>query len=72
MWVFKVFFQANSFEECLKLAISFGGDTDTNACIVGGMAEAFYGIDKNLKQEALNKLPSQFIDIINEFYRNVD
>lgn len=66
------FFQANSFEECLKLAISFGGDTDTNACIVGSMAEAFYGIDKNLKQEALNKLPPQFIDIINEFYRNVD
>ena len=39
-------FKANSFEESIRLAISFGGDTDTNACIVGGMAEALYGIDE--------------------------
>ena len=25
--------------------LSYGGDTDTNACIVGSMAEALYGID---------------------------
>ena len=28
-------FKSNTFEDCIKLAISFGGDTDTNACIVG-------------------------------------
>ena len=42
-------------------ALSFGGDTDTNACIVGSMAEAFYGIDENLKQSALNKLPRNLL-----------
>ncbi len=62
-------FKAESFEESIKLAISFGGDTDTNACIVGGMAEAMYGIDENLKIQVIKKLPKEFIDIINRFER---
>ncbi len=40
-------FNSTDFENSIKLAISFGGDTDTNACIVGSMAEALYGIDDN-------------------------
>lgn len=64
-------FQANSFEDSMKLAISYGGDTDTNACIVGSMAEAFYGIDNKLKQKAISKLPPQFIQIINKFYQKI-
>jgi len=65
-------FSVNSFEESIKLAISFGGDTDTNACIVGSMAEAFYGIDEKLKQTAMEKLPHKFIEIINLFYQKVN
>lgn len=65
-------FNSNSFEESIKLALSFGGDTDTNACIVGSMAEAFYGIDENLKLSALNTLPHKFIDIINKFYKTIN
>ena len=38
-----VFFESQNFEEAMKLAISIGGDSDTIACIVGGVAEAFYG-----------------------------
>ena len=64
-------FNANSFEESLKFAISFGGDTDTNACIVGSMAEAMFGIDENLKQKALVKLPSAFVDILNKCYEKL-
>ena len=62
-------FKSNSFEESLRLAISFGGDTDTNACIVGSMAEALYGIDENLKEQALSKLPEKFINILNKAYK---
>jgi ADP-ribosylglycohydrolase len=63
------FFKGNSFEECIKLAISFGGDTDTNACIVGGMAEAMYGIDESLKEKALEYLPEEFKDILKKVYK---
>ncbi|MBP3432042.1 MAG: ADP-ribosylglycohydrolase family protein [Clostridia bacterium] len=58
---------ADNFEDCIKLAISFGGDTDTNACIVGSMAEAFYEIDEELKLKAKSKLPNEFLPIFEEF-----
>ena len=65
------FFESNSFEESIRLVISFGGDTDTNACIVGSMAEAFYGIPDSLKQQALNKMPDNFKIIIENFYKTI-
>ena len=37
-----------------------GGDTDTNACIVGSMAEAAYGISNKLKKEVDRKIPDSF------------
>lgn len=61
-------FSSNSFEESIKTAISFGGDTDTNACIVGSMAEAMFGINNDLKQQALAKLPKEFIEILEKCY----
>lgn len=66
------FFISSNFEDSIKLAISFGGDTDTNACIVGSMAEAMYGIDDELKQRALSKLPSKFIKILNKSYKQIN
>lgn len=65
-------FNSNSFEESIKLAISFGGDTDTNACIVGSMAEAMFGIDEALKENAISKLPHKFKRIIKDFYASVN
>ncbi len=64
-------FTSNSFEESIKKVISFGGDTDTNACIVGSMAEALYGIDKKLIESAKTKLPSEFRQVINEGYSRI-
>lgn len=63
------FFNSNSFEDSIRLAISFGGDTDTNACIVGSMAEAMFGISKELKEKALAKLPTEFVEILNKCYK---
>ena len=63
------FFNSNSFEDSIRLAISFGGDTDTNACIVGSMAEAMFGISKELKEKALSKLPTEFVEILNKCYK---
>lgn len=40
---FSVFFGTNSFVSAIKTAIKLGGDADTNAAIVGSIAEAYYG-----------------------------
>jgi ADP-ribosylglycohydrolase len=37
------FLESTDFEDAIRNAISLGGDSDTLACITGGMAEAFYG-----------------------------
>ena len=61
-------FTANSFEESINKVISYGGDTDTNACIVGSMAEALYGIDKKLIEKAKEKIPQDFVRILDKGY----
>jgi len=37
------FLDSTDYESTLRLAVSLGGDSDTQACIAGGIAEAFYG-----------------------------
>lgn len=64
-------FTSNSFEESIRKIISYGGDTDTNACIVGSLAEALFGIPKKLINEAKVKIPKEFIDIIENAYKGV-
>ena len=44
---------------CLLNAVSFGGDSDSLACITGSIAEAFYGIPSELQQETLKCLPEE-------------
>ena len=46
-----------SFEDALRNAVSLGGDSDTLACITGGIAEAFYGMPQELRDETLKRLP---------------
>ena len=37
------FLKGESYEDTIRKAVSIGGDSDTIACIAGGIAEAFYG-----------------------------
>ena len=62
-------FTTNSFESALREVISYGGDTDTNACIVGGMAEAFYGVDQSLIDMAKEKIPKKFVKVLEKAYK---
>lgn len=64
-------FSSNSYEEAIQKVISYGGDTDTNACIVGSMAEALFGIDESLILLANQKLPIGFADLLNTGYSRV-
>jgi len=38
------FLESTDYESAIRLAVSLGGDCDTQACIAGGIAEAFYGV----------------------------
>lgn len=64
-------FSSETFEESIRKIISYGGDTDTNACIVGSMAEALFGIDENLVLLAKQKLPNEFTNILEKGYSKV-
>ncbi len=37
------FLDSDSYEDAVRNAVSLGGDSDTLACITGGIAEAYYG-----------------------------
>src|SRR4051795_4480947 len=39
----RAFLESDDFEDAVRKAISLGGDSDTLACMAGGIAQAFYG-----------------------------
>lgn len=43
--IFIFFHSQNPFIRCIILAVSFGGDTDTIACMAGAIAGAFWGLE---------------------------
>lgn len=62
------FLESEDFEDAVRRGISLGGDSDTIACIAGGIAQAFYGhIPELIVSETKKRLPSEFLDIIDEF-----
>lgn len=61
------FLDSSDFENAIRLAVSLGGDSDTLACITGGIAEAFYGIPEDIEKQVYDKLPGTFQKVIKEF-----
>ena len=62
------FLESSDYESTIRLAISIGGDSDTIACIAGGIAQAFYKIiPQKIVEKSLELLPTEFITIIDEF-----
>ena len=61
-----VFYNSTGFEDAIRKTIFLGGDTDTNACIVGSMAEAAYGVDDKLIEFANKKLPTEFKKVLSK------
>lgn len=57
-------YNSDNFEDSIIRTLSFGGDTDTNAAIVGSVTEAVYGIDDKLIKEVDKRLPNQFVYIL--------
>lgn len=62
------FLESNDFEDAIRNAISLGGDSDTLACITGGIAEAFYGgLPKAIAEKALSYLDPKMRDVVEKF-----
>ena len=64
------FLDSDGVESAVRLAISLGGDADTQAAIAGGIAEAFHGgVPQEIETEVLARLPQEFRDVLTEFGR---
>lgn len=63
----QAFFEATSFEDAIRNAISIGGDSDTLAAITGSVAEAYFGIPEDLKETALSYLDDRLLNITEQF-----
>lgn len=63
----EAFLESTDFEDAIRNAISIGGDSDTLACITGGIAEAFYGVPRDFVNKAYSYLDYELISIIDEF-----
>ncbi|WP_093881794.1 ADP-ribosylglycohydrolase family protein [Syntrophus gentianae] len=62
------FLDSNDYEDTIRKAISLGGDSDTIACIAGGIAQAFYReIPPEIVKEVRKRLPGEFLSIIDKF-----
>ena len=69
---FKLLQESNSFEDAIRNAISFGGDSDTIAAIVGSLAEAVFGIPDSIKKKAERFIPIEMLKIVREFYSRLN
>ena len=61
------FLEGESFEDVIRTAVSLGGDCDTLTCIAGAIAEGFYGVPEDLKQECRNRLPDELRVVLDRF-----
>lgn len=62
------FLESENYEDAVRNAVSLGGDSDTLACITGGIAEAFYGdIPPEIEQKVFNLLIPEFRKIVELF-----
>lgn len=62
------FLESTDFEDAIRNAVSLGGDSDTQACIAGSIAEAYYGgVPVEIADEALARLDSRLTAIYKKF-----
>ncbi len=63
----RAFIDSTDFEDAVKTAISLGGDSDTLACITGGIAQAFYGVPEAVERTVYQALDRQLADVTRTF-----
>ncbi|AQT70309.1 ADP-ribosyl-[dinitrogen reductase] hydrolase [Anaerohalosphaera lusitana] len=62
------FGESEGFEDAVRKAVSLGGDSDTQACMAGAVAEAFYGgVPGEIRAEAERRLDVELGEVVREF-----
>lgn len=62
------FLEGTGFEDVIRNAVSLGGDSDTQACIAGSIAEAYYGgVPEEIAEQALARLDDRLRGIYERF-----
>ncbi len=64
---FRAFYEADSFEDTIRKAISLGGDSDTLAAIAGSIAEAYYPVPEEIKAPAMAKLDKKLTEVLKKW-----
>ena len=66
------FLEGDNFEDVIRTAVSLGGDCDTLTAIAGSIAEGFYGVPTELKEECRKRLPEPLGKVLMEFEKHVE
>jgi len=64
------FLEAEDYEDAVRNAVSLGGDSDTLACITGGIAHAFYGgVPEPISRKVYQVLDDDLGSVTREFMK---
>ena len=61
------YLESDDFESAIRLAVSLGGDSDTIACMTGGIAAAYYGVPEDIVEKIMPYLPYYIKDELKRF-----
>lgn len=62
-----LFSLSTDFEDAIRIAVSYGGDSDTLGAIVGSLAGAYYHIPDDICKKALSYLPNDMLEVVYQF-----
>lgn len=65
---FHIIKESDSFEDAIRKAILYGGDSDTLGAIVGSLAKARFGVNLTTIEAAMSYLPEDMRNVIKKFY----
>lgn len=73
----QAFLESENFEDCVRLAVSVGGDSDTIASMAGALAHAYYGtrgtgVPKDIYERAMEYLTPELKEIVETFCATYD
>lgn len=62
------FLESTDYEDSIRKAVYLKGDADTQACIAGAIAEAYYhGVPEKSASQTLQLLPAEFLEVYQQF-----
>jgi ADP-ribosylglycohydrolase len=64
--------EATDYDDAIRNAVSIGGDTDTIACITGGIAEVLFGLPDEIAEASRAYLTDDLIEVVDRFQSTVE